>query len=72
MYGFNIHDRGFISVAVTQGKKTFWGFEAALPLRWLIGCRGKWDFEFKPYLLKFNLNSSQTIMGARLMLGYSF
>lgn len=71
MYGFDIHDKGFISMATTQGKKTFWGFETALPLRWLIGASGKWDFEFKPYLLKLNLNSPQTIVGVRLMLGYS-
>ncbi|MGH2639735.1 MAG: hypothetical protein ACRDF4_10740, partial [Rhabdochlamydiaceae bacterium] len=72
MYGFDIHDKGFISITTTQGKKTFWGFETALPLRWLIGASEKWDFEFKPYLLKLNLNSPQTIVGARLMLGYSF
>lgn len=72
MYGFDIHDKGFVSITTTQGKKTFWGFETALPLRWLIGASRAWDFEFKPYLLKLNLNSPQTIVGARLMFGYSF
>jgi hypothetical protein len=71
MYGFDIHDKGFISFTATQGKKTFWGFETALPLRWTFGHSGIWDFEFKPYLLKLNLNSPQTIVGARLMVGYS-
>ncbi len=70
MYGFDIRDRGFISMATTQGKKSFWGFETALPLRWILGDSGKWDFEFKPYLLKLNLNSPQTIVGASLMVGY--
>jgi hypothetical protein len=72
LFAFDIHDKGFVSITTTQGKKTFWGFEAAIPLRWLIGNSGKWNFEFKPYLLKLNLNSPQTIVGARLMLGYSF
>ena len=71
MYGFDIHDKGFISIATTQGRKTFWGFETALPLRWIFGESGRWDFEFKPYLLKLNLNSPQTILGARLMVGYN-
>lgn len=72
MYGFDIHDKSFVSITTTQGKKTFWGFETALPLRWLVGTSGQWDFEFEPYLLKLNLNSPQTIVGARLMAGYSF
>jgi hypothetical protein len=71
MYGFDIHDKGFVSITTTQAKKTFWGFETALPLRWTFGYSGKWDLEFKPYLLKLNLNSPQTIVGARLMVGYS-
>ncbi len=72
LFAFDIHDKGFVSITTTQGKKTFWGFEADLPLRWLMGESAQWDFEFKPYLLKLNLNSSQTIVGARLMIGYSF
>ena len=72
MYGFDIHDKGFVSITTTQWKKTFWGFEAALPLRWLVGSCGKWDIEFKPYLLKLNLNSPQTIFGLRLLAGYRF
>jgi hypothetical protein len=72
MYGFDIHDKSFISITTTQGKKTFWGFETALPLRWLLGSSNRWDLEFEPYLLKLNLNSPQTIVGARFMLGYSF
>jgi hypothetical protein len=72
MYGFDVHDKRFVSITTTQGKKTFWGFEAALPFRWLLGSSNRWDFEFEPYLLKLNLNSPQTIVGARLLLGYSF
>lgn len=72
MYAFDIHDRGFASITTTQGKKTFWGLEAALPLRWLFSTSNRWDFEFKPYLLKFNLNSPQTIIGVRFLFGYSF
>lgn len=71
MYAFDIRDRGFISMVTTQGKKNFWGFQTALPLRWLFGQSEKWDFEFKPYLLKLNLNSSQTIVGFSLLVGYS-
>lgn len=72
MFAFDIHDRGFISIITTQGKKTFWGFETAIPLRWLMHASGKWDFELKPYLLKLNLNSPQTILGARAVFGYHF
>lgn len=72
LFTFDIHDRGFISIITTQGKKTFWGFEAAIPIRWLIGTLGEWDFELKPYLLKLNLNSSQTILGIRAVFGYHF
>lgn len=72
IFNFDIHDKGIISVSTTQWKQTFWGFETALPLRWLIGSCRKWDIEFKPYLLKLNLNSPQTIFGARLLAGYSF
>ena len=72
MYAFDIHDGRFVSIITTQGKKAFWGFETALPLRWLVGASGHFDLEFKPYLLKFNLNSPQTIVGARLVVGYSF
>lgn len=72
MYGFDIHDKGLVSITTTQGKKTFWGFETALPLRWTAGPSGRWDVELRPYLLKLNLNSPQTIVGARLLAGYSF
>lgn len=72
MYAFDIHEGGIVVITTTLGKKTFWGFEAALPLRWLIGTTNRWDFEFKPYILKLNLNSPQTILGANFLLGYSF
>lgn len=72
MFAFDIHDRSFVSIITTQGKKTFWGLETAIPLRWLIGISGRWDFELKPYLLKLNLNSPQTILGLRAVFGYHF
>jgi hypothetical protein len=61
-----------VSIITTQNKKTFWGFETTIPLRWLIDDLGKWDLEAKPYLLKLNLNSSQTILGLRIAFGYHF
>jgi hypothetical protein len=72
MFAFDIHDRGLVSIMTTQDKKTFWGFETAIPLRWLLGATQRWDVELKPYLLKLNLNSSQTIVGVRLVGGYHF
>jgi hypothetical protein len=69
---FDIRDKGFISSITTQGKKSFWGFETAIPLRWRIGNTGAWDLELKPYILKLNLNSSQTIIGTQLVVVYSF
>lgn len=72
LFAFDIHDRMFLSVITTQEKKTFWGFETTIPVRWLMGETGRWDFEVKPYLLKLNLSSPQTIIGVRLAFGYSF
>lgn len=72
MFAFDIHDKIAVSIMTTQEKKTFWGFEIAIPIRWLVADSGKWDLELKPYLLKLNLNSPQTIIGFRLVFGYSF
>jgi len=71
-YAFDVHDRRLVAIMTTQEKKNFWGVEMAIPIRWLMGNTGRWDCELKPYLLKLNLNSAQTILGARLMFGYSF
>ena len=52
--------------------KQFWGYEVGIPLEWKLGKEKAFDVQVKPYVLKLNTNSSETILGARLELGYNF
>lgn len=72
MYAFAAHDHSTLTLPTTLGKKEFWGYEVTLPLEWMIGDSRAFDIQLKPYLLKFNAQSAETIYGARVELGYNF
>ena len=72
MYAFGAHDEGTLTLPTTQGKKEFWGYEVGVPFEWKLGESSAFDIQLKPYLLKLNIESPETILGARLELGYSF
>lgn len=61
-----------LTLPTTLGKKEFWGYEVGLPLEWKLGDSRAFDVQLRPYLLKFNVHSNETILGANLALGYSF
>ena len=72
MYAFGAHDQGILLLPTTLGKKEFWGYEVGVPFEWALGNCHTFDIQLKPYLLKLNMNSPETILGARLELGYNF
>jgi hypothetical protein len=72
MYAFNAHEHGFLTLPTTLGREEFWGYEVGVPLEWTIGACNTFDVQLKPYLLKLNVNSQETILGARLELGYNY
>lgn len=49
-----------------------WGYEIGVPLRWQIGAKRRWDFEFQPYFLKLDIQNNVWIAGARLLANYHF
>ena len=71
MYAFAADDEGIVTKPTTLGKKEFWGYEVEVPFVWSCKNSG-FDFQLKPYLLKLNANSQETILGARAELGYKF
>jgi hypothetical protein len=71
MYSFAATDNLFTR-PTSLGKGGFWGYEVALPLQWTVGESKAFDVQLKPYLLKFNASSPETILGARVELGYNF
>ena len=71
-YAFAAHDQNALILPTTMGKKEFWGYEVSLPLEWTVGESGAFDIQLKPYLLKLNLDSPETILGATLAFGYNF
>jgi hypothetical protein len=70
MYAFAAQDKDNIALPTTLGKKEFWGYEVGVPFEWKVG--KAFDIQLKPYLLKLNMNSQETILGTRLELGYNF
>jgi hypothetical protein len=72
MYAFGAKDKENMALATTLGKKQFWGYEVGVPFEWKLGQEKAFDVQVKPYLLKLNTNSQETILGARLELGYNF
>jgi hypothetical protein len=69
MYAFGVQDKNNMALPTTLGKKQFWGYEVGVPFVWK---EKAFDIQLKPYLLKLNTNSQETILGARLELGYNF
>lgn len=72
LYSFAAHDNTTLTLPTTLGRKEFWGYEVTLPVEWTVGESRAFDIQLKPYLLKFNVQSPETIFGARLELGYNF
>lgn len=72
MYSFNVDDPHHETDFERKGKRQFCGIELGTPLTWHFGETRKFDLQFKPYLLKFNLNSPETIIGSTLALGISY
>jgi len=72
LYSFSAHDQSTLTLPTTLGKKEFWGYEVDLPIEWTVGDNHAFDIVLKPFLLKFNAQSPETIFGARLELGYNF
>ncbi|HEX4840202.1 MAG TPA: hypothetical protein VFU89_07165 [Rhabdochlamydiaceae bacterium] len=72
MYAFGTHDKHNLAGLTTLGQKNFWGYEVGVPLQWKVGESKAFDVQVKPYVLKLNVNSPQTFLGARVELGYNF
>jgi hypothetical protein len=72
MYAFGAQDKDNLALPTTLGKKEFWGYEVGVPFEWKLGKEKAFDIQLKPYLLKLNVSSQETILGARLELGYNF
>jgi hypothetical protein len=72
MYAFGAHRHGNLILPVSLGNRSFWGYEFGTPLVWTLGECQRFDIELKPYILKLNTNSSETIFGARAEFGYKF
>ncbi|HEX2580025.1 MAG TPA: hypothetical protein VHK67_06470 [Rhabdochlamydiaceae bacterium] len=70
MYAFGAHDKN--NIATDFGRKQFWGYEVGLPFEWKLGETKAFDIQVKPYLLKLDVNSAETLLGARVELGYNF
>ena len=47
-----------------------WGYQIALPLIWHM--QKSWDVQAEPYVLKFDMASSELTRGVQLMIGYVF
>jgi hypothetical protein len=72
MYAFAAKDKGNLALSTTLGRKEFLGYEVGVPFAWKVGQDKAFDIQVKPYLLKLNVNSQETILGARVELGYNF
>jgi hypothetical protein len=72
MYSFAVVDISRLTVITRFGRSNFWGLEVGLPMIWQIGTTSRFDFKWKPYFLKLNLNSIESILGSTLELGYTF
>lgn len=72
LYSFDVKDARNVTTLERKGQDKFWGMELALPISWRFGDERKIDLSLKPYLLKFNINSSETILGSRAELGVSY
>lgn len=72
MYSFRTWDPHHVTAFERKGEKHFWGIEMGTPITWRIGEKRKVDLQFKPYLLKWNLNSPVTALGFKAAVGYSF
>ncbi len=70
MYAFGVKDAN--NIATDFGRKHFWGYEVGVPFQWKVGESKAFDIQLKPYLLKLDVNSAETILGARVELGYNF
>ncbi len=72
MYNFAAHDEHQLIKPTTLGRKQFWGYQVDVPFKWTVGDSQAFDVEVKPYLLKLNTLSPETILGIRVELGYNF
>jgi hypothetical protein len=72
MYSFGTKDPHEVTRGERKWVKHFWGFEMGTPVTWHIGEMRKFDLQFKPYMLKWNMNSMATALGFTAALGYSF
>jgi hypothetical protein len=72
MYTFVTRDPHGVTSLERKAERQFWGIEMGTPVTWHIGEKRKVDLQFKPYLLKWNLNSPATAIGFKVALGYSF
>jgi hypothetical protein len=72
MYAFEARDQNGLILPTTTGEKDFWGYEVSVPFEWKLGMSQTFDVQLRPYLLKLNLNSPETILGTTLAFGYNF
>jgi hypothetical protein len=72
MYSFGTQDPRGVTSWERKWEKHFWGIEMGTPVTWHIGEKRKFDLQFKPYMLKWNMNSMVTALGLTAALGYSF
>lgn len=72
MYSFSVRDRKHLTSVARMNQDTFWGLEIGLPIIWQLGSTKKFDMRLKPYFLKLNVNSIESILGSTVELGYTY
>ncbi|MBS0620985.1 MAG: hypothetical protein JSS61_05965 [Verrucomicrobia bacterium] len=73
MYAFAGNGSGTIEYNLgKEDIKNSWGYEMEFPFSWYLGYSRRWGVQFQPYLLKFDVNRSDMILGARLLATYDF
>ncbi|HNA62415.1 MAG TPA: hypothetical protein PKW79_05005 [Rhabdochlamydiaceae bacterium] len=72
MYAFSVRDDQNLTNVARLGENNFWGLEIGLPITWQLGSTKKFDMRLKPYFLKLNVNSIESILGSTVELGYTY
>jgi hypothetical protein len=72
MYTHYVWDPYRVTFFERKGDERFWGIELGTPVTWYFGDKRRFDVKVKPYLLKLNINSNVTILGATMGFGYTY
>jgi len=72
MYAYFVSDSYGITAFERKDDRKFWGIELGTPVTWHFGEKRIFDLRVKPYVLKYNMNSNITILGATIGIGYTY